>query len=507
VLEAGFANGCVNRDSAYVTMYDTFNYKIDTTICYGRTVVWNGETLPPDSKRTFFLQTIHGCDSTVHVNVIGTTLGTFNITVDTAVCLGSTLAINGANLPPGAEQTFFLSASTGCDSTVLVKVAPKDTFSTAENPIICSGESFMIFGNPVTVSGVYRQTFVAKNGCDSTHTVSLTVRDPILLQMDETPSCFGEATGTLSVTASGTAPPFDYAWSIAGENGAQVDDVPAGNYSVTVTDANDCTETASTDVPSHPPILFSAEADSATCYNIPDGAITVESSDSTLVFSLDGGVFSQDKNYENLPAANYEILAQDIFGCVDTLPVAVLSPPPLTLAMPGESAEVQLGDSLEINVLASGLEPLTYHWADSFYLSCHDCPNPVSKPLSNVLYSLTVSDKNGCTAFDQFQIILKYVVDVYVPNVFSPLSNDDLNSRFEIGVGQSIERIRLMRVFDRWGGMMYEIENVAPNDNSRAWDGRRDGKVVTPGVYTWMLWLDLVDGTTRKYQGDVTIVR
>jgi hypothetical protein len=507
VLEAGFANGCVNRDSVYVTVYDTFNYKVDTTICYGRTVVWNGETLPPDSERSYFLQTVHGCDSTVYLKVIGTALGTFNITVDTAVCLGSTLPINGANLPPGAEQTFFLSALTGCDSTVHVKVAPKDTFATAENPVICDGESFPVFGAPVTASGIYKKTFVAKNGCDSTHTVRLTVRDPIVLQLDEMPSCFNEATGTLLVTASGTAPPFDFSWNIAGETSAKVDNVPAGNYSVTVTDANDCTETASTVVPSHPPILFSAKADSATCYNIPDGAITVESSDSTLVFSLDDGGFSQNKIYENLPAAGYEILAQDIFGCVDTLPVAVLSPPELVLVMPGESAEVQLGDSLEINVFASGLEPLTYHWADSFYLSCHNCPDPLSKPLSNVLYSLTVTDKNGCTAFDQFQIILKHIVDVYVPNVFSPLSENDQNSRFELGFGPAASRIRLLQVYDRWGGMMYELRNATPNDNSVAWDGRRDGKVVLPGVYTWMLQVELVDGTVQKFRGDVTIVR
>ncbi|HRI61777.1 MAG TPA: gliding motility-associated C-terminal domain-containing protein, partial [Saprospiraceae bacterium] len=507
ILEAGFANGCVNRDSMYITVYDTFNYKVDTTICYGRTVFWNGEIIPPDSSRTFYLQTIRGCDSTVHVQVIGTTLGTFNITVDTAVCLGSTLPINGANLPPGAQETFYLASIAGCDSTVLVKVAPKDTFSTAESRIICSGESSDIFGNPETASGIFQKTFVAKNGCDSTHTVSLTVFDPILLQIDGTPSCFGEATGSLTIAASGAAPPFDYAWSIAGESGTEVDDVPAGNYTVTVTDANDCTETANTVVPAYPPIVFSAAADSATCFGLPDGSITVETQDTTLVFSLDGSAYSQTTFYDSLTGGTaYEVFAQDVYGCVDTLPITVLSPPELIVIMPGET-EVQLGDSLQIDVLATGLEPLTFAWADSFYLSCHNCEDPVSKPLSDVLYSLTVSDKNGCTAFDQLQIRLKYVVDVYVPNVFSPLSASDQNSRFDLSFGPAAERIRLLRVFDRWGGMMYEIEDVMPNDNSRAWDGRLDGKVVSPGVYTWMLWVDLVDGTTRKYQGDVTIIR
>lgn len=506
VLVAGFLNGCVNRDSVYITVHDTFNYKIDTTICYGRTLVWNGQVLPPDSKRTFFLQTVHGCDSTVHVNVIGTTLGTYQITVDTSVCLGSLLYMNGANLPPGAGITFHLNAETGCDSTVMVTVAPKDTFATVESPTICSGESYPVFGAPVTESGIYKRTFLAKNGCDSTHTVNLTVLAPIVLEIDGSPSCFGEATGALSVTANGNAPPFKYAWNFASSQ-PKIDNVPAGNYTVTVTDKNDCTETASTIVEAHPPIVFSAKADSATCYNLPDGAIALETPDSSLVFSLDDEVFSQNKLYENLLAGKYTLFAQDIYGCVDTLPIIVPSPPPLLLSLSTKEAEVQLGDSLEIKVFASGLEPLAYHWADSFYLSCHNCPDPVSKPLSNVLYSLTVTDKNGCTAFEQLQIILNYVVDVYVPNVFSPLSASDQNSRFEMSFGPAATRVRLMRVFDRWGGLMYEVHDVTPNDNSRAWDGRRNGKVVTPGVYTWMMWLELADGTIRQLDGDVTIVR
>lgn len=64
----------------------------------------------------FFLQTIHGCDSTVNIKVTGTTLGTYNITVDTAVCLGSTLPINGAkSSPPPAQETFYLASGAGCE--------------------------------------------------------------------------------------------------------------------------------------------------------------------------------------------------------------------------------------------------------------------------------------------------------------------------------------------------------------------------------------------------------
>lgn len=505
-LEAGFVNGCVNTDSVYITVHDTFNYKVDTTICYGRTVFWNSEVIPPDSSRTFYMQTIYGCDSIVEVRVHGTLTGTFNIQVDTAVCLGSSLAINGASLPPGASETFYLSAVTGCDSTVHVFVAAKDTFSTAEVQTICAGESSSIFGTPQTTSGIYRMTFAAANGCDSTHTVNLTVLDPIVLEIDGTPSCFNEATGTLKVSASGSAPPFDYTWSIPGASNKEVDDLPAGTYTVTVTDTNDCSETANAQVPAYPPIVFTATSDSASCFGVPDGAIAVQTPDTSLVFSLDGDLWSQGKQFDNLTGGLYDVYAQDIYGCVDTLPIGVLQPPQLVVVLPADTT-LRLGDSLDIFIQTFGLTPVSYVWADSFYLSCSDCPNPVSKPLSDVRYRLTITDQNGCTSTDDLLIEVEHILDVFAPNVFSPLSAGDQNSRFELSFGPAAQKIRLLQVFDRWGSLVYEIRDAAPNDNSRAWDGRHKGKVVMPGVYTWMMQVDLVDGSVHKLHGDLTVIR
>ena len=63
--------------------------------------------------RTYFHATVHGCDSTVQVRVIGTKVGTFDIKVDTSVCLGAELPFNGFLLKPGDSKTYFLTAKTG----------------------------------------------------------------------------------------------------------------------------------------------------------------------------------------------------------------------------------------------------------------------------------------------------------------------------------------------------------------------------------------------------------
>ena len=504
VLQAGFNNGCTNLDSVYITVYDTFRYQVDTTVCYGRSVTWNGITIQPDSSHTFFLQTVQGCDSTVQVRVKGSTIGTYQIQVDTAVCLGSTLTYNGLDLQAGEEKTFYLTAFTGCDSTVLIRVMPKDTFSTVESRTICAGDTSSVFGQSQTTTGIFRSTFAADNGCDSTHTVSLTVLAPLLIALDAIPTCFQEATGMLTATPTGQVPPFSYQWNVTGASGPVLDELPAASYAVTVTDANDCTETATAQVTAYPPITFATDVDSVRCFGEQSGAIQVTAADTTLLFSLNGDGFSQQLRYDQLPADNYTLYAQDIYGCVDTLTVPVLQPPNLQVYLPADTSLV-LGESVLLKTEIFGFTPILYTWADTSYLSCGTCPNPIATPLTNLTYQLTVTDQNGCTASDAVNLLVKRIIGVYVPNAITPSRSQ--NDRLELNFGPAIQLVRFFRVFDRWGTLLHEISDALPNDAASAWDGTSRGKAVLPGVYLWQLEVTLVDGTTERYQGDVTVVR
>ncbi len=505
-LTASLNNGCFSVDTVYFAVNDTFNYTVDTTICYGRTVDWFGTLLPPDSEQTFALQTLAGCDSIVHVRVHGTTVGTYQIAVDTAVCLGQVLPYNGLNLLPGDEKTFLLSAVTGCDSTVFVKVLPKDTFATAEPLVICGGETALIFGQPQSVSGVYRRTFTAGNGCDSTHTVDLTVLPVIDIAVDATPACPGEMNGQLAATASGGTPPFAYAWGPPGSGTATLPNLPAGDYSLTVTDAANCTETASGTVANFPPIEYALSADSVRCFGEQNGAIRIESADPSLLFSLDGNNSSAVPGYAQLAAGPYTVFAEDVHGCLVSQNILVPEPPEVVVQLP-DDATVLLGDSLLLKIFLSPPQGLQLSWDNPAYLSCTDCPEPVARPLDNIRYVLTVSNAAGCTDTDDLYLSVDKKLLAYVPNVIAPGARTDLNSYFTMSFGPSVERIRRLQIFDRWGGLLYELRDALPGDTSRAWDGRRDGKAALPGVYVWVLELQLVDGRTERLSGEVTVVR
>jgi CHU_C Type IX secretion signal domain/FG-GAP-like repeat len=504
VLTASFKNGCTNRDTVFVTVYDTFNIKIDTTVCFGRNVRWNGADIAPGKSRVFNLQSFRGCDSTVTVFVKGTPTGTFIVKVDTAVCLGTTLNYNNLDFKPGDLKTFLLTASTGCDSTVLLNVSPKDTFSTAESRTVCAGDTASIFGAAVGVSGIYQKVFAAVNGCDSTHRVNLTVLPPIVLKIDETPACVNEANGVLKASATGAAPPFGFVWNTAATTPA-ISQLSSGTYSVTVTDANDCTETAEARLPNHPPIEFETAVDSVRCYGEKNGVLRLLARDSTLIFALEDETFALQRRFGGLKAGDYTVYAQDVFGCVDTLTVGVPEPPEFVIALPADTT-LRLGDSLRLTIGTTTVRPLIYAWRDTSWLSCAQCPEPVARPFVSHRYRLSATDSKGCTASDEMILTVLRVLDVFVPNAFAPNAGSD-NDLLTPGFGPAIQKVLLFQVFDRWGNLAHHVRNAAPDDRAAAWDGQYDGKMAAPGVYGWIMEVELIDGRVERLKGDVTVVR
>jgi len=334
--------------------------------------------------------------------------------------------------------------------------------------------------------------------------VQLTVLDPLVIAIDATPTCFDESTGMLTATVNGQAPPFSYQWNTFGASTATLDDLPAANYALTVTDANDCTQTASAQVTAYPPIVFAAVPDSVRCYGESNGSIQVNAADSTLLFSLDGGGFSQQELFTGLAAQAYTLYAQDVYGCVDTLAVTVQSPPELLVSLPADTSLI-LGESITLHTQLVGFDPVRYVWSDTSYLSCINCPNPIATPLTSIRYLLTVTDQNGCTASDDIVLRLQRLIQVYVPNAIAPSSTQ--NSRLELNFGPAVRSVRYFRIFDRWGTLLYENLNATPDDTGSAWDGSYRGKNVPPGVYIWQLEVELVDGGVERFQGDVTVLR
>ena len=117
---------------------------------------------------------------------------------------------------------------------------------------------------------------------------------------------------------------------------------------------------------------------------------------------------------------------------------------------------------------------------------------------------MEVKDEFNCIGRDSIELTQQCPTFLYIPNVFSP-NNDGINDFFVMyGSFPNVQMIKSFRVYDRWGGLMFEKTDFLPNDPN-GWDGKFRGKTVDAGVYTYAAEVLFIDGVVEVYGGDVTV--
>lgn len=242
--------------------------------------------------------------------------------------------------------------------------------------------------------GTYTISIVDANNCPGT--ASVTITEPpiiVLTSTNVTPSDCGAATGSASVSASGGTGTLTYAWSPSGGNATSASNLGAGPYTVTVTDANGCTQTLDLTIPSEDgPIISDLVVVNPSCANPNSGQITViASGGGALTYQLGSGTPQASNIFSNLGTGTYTITVSDGF-CTTTGTATLTVPSPPTLSA-GNITSADCGaanGSATVNV-SNGSGNYTYNWSPS---------NNTTQTATNLaagVYVVTVTDvSTGC---------------------------------------------------------------------------------------------------------------
>jgi gliding motility-associated-like protein len=95
--------------------------------------------------------------------------------------------------------------------------------------------------------------------------------------------------------------------------------------------------------------------------------------------------------------------------------------------------------------------------------------------------------------------------DVFVPNAFSP-NGDGVNDVF-YPRGTGIFRVRNLRIFNRWGEVVFERSGFQANDPTSGWDGRSRGTRLNPDTYVYVMEIIADNSTSQVFKGDVTMLQ
>ena len=368
------------------------------------------------------------------------------------------------------------------------------------------------FGDENTLSnlsaGVYQVDVQDANLCIGSFTFNMEDPPPLVLDFDPiNVSCFGESDASVTVIASGGVGGYSYNWN-TGSTSETISQLPAGNYAVTVLDANNCEiQSAITITEPNPLFIDLGEVIDVICNGEATGSITVIGSGGTTPYeyTLDGATFQSSNTFDNLLAGTYEISVVDAMGCSVSLEATITEPPPLVVNA-GPDQLIDLGFSTDITATVSEF-PVTFEWMPADFLSCMDCIDPeVIMPPNTITYTITVTNPDGCTATDDITITVIKNRPIYIPNAFSP-NDDGINDAFTLYGGPAAREIVDIKIFNRWGGLVFERQNIALNDEALGWDGLFKGQPVNPGVFTFFAEVQFIDEEIVLLEGDVTVVR
>ncbi len=323
-------------------------------------------------------------------------------------------------------------------------------------------------------------------------------------------SCEGGGDVELQGDGSSTGVEFEYAWSgpsiISATNTLNITVDAAGDYTLIVSNTNNgCTAEANINVPAGgggintAPISVEDEA----CFGDNNGLISIgeiQGGNPPYLYSINGGVFTQNPQFSNLAPGNYDLLIQDIEGCEYTESLVVEGATPINIEL-GDNLVIQLGETVDLN-LQTTADLDTVIWSDMSLVGS----NPSFAPSNQTTISVTVTDENGCTETDAITIFIEKDRPVYIPSAFSP-NEDGINDVFMIFGSEAIANVRVFKVYDRWGELVFSDSDFLPNDQQHGWNGLFRDKFLNPQVFVYYTEIEFTDGIVEIYKGDVTLMR
>lgn len=250
-------------------------------------------------------------------------------------------------------------------------------------------------------AGKYFVTITDGNNCQLIDSTTISQPDTIALAASiQQVLCAADSSGTIALTVLGGTLPYSYNWTTSTSSATFTSDsiskLFAGTYSVTVTDANSCSATASYQITEPTVLSLLLNASSVSCGGDSTGVITSVVNGGLAPYtyawsaSTSSVILSTADSIKNLKAGTYYLTVSDVNGCqlTDTATITQNSTLQASISKTDISCNGSSNGTLSVTV-SGGTTPYTYLWND--FSTSQNRNN-----LNADNYSLTVSDNLGC---------------------------------------------------------------------------------------------------------------
>ncbi len=398
------ANGCTVTTSATITqptLLVSTVANVDSVVCYGQnngsvsvnvnggipaySYAWN--TMPPQTTATAS-NLIAGVYTVTVTDSVGCT-STNTATVDQPAQFAATFS--------GLTQVTCYGLSNGSVAAVASGGISPYTFSWSNAADTAALANL--------IAGTYTVTITDMNACTATSSATITEPPLLIVSLTNADSvrCNGQSNGSITVGVTGGTPNYSYVWNtVPVQSTATASNIPAGTYTVTVTDNKGCTTTLSDVIYQPSPMVSSiSNVVPVQCFGQHNGSLTANLSGGIAGYSyLWNSTPSQNTAIAgNLAAGTYTVTITDGNGCTNTVSSVVTQPNQLTLNLNSTNQScVNYCNGQITSVVGGGVQPYVYTWSNTQSTSGISslCPGT---------YSVTVEDANHCSTDDVATII------------------------------------------------------------------------------------------------------
>jgi gliding motility-associated-like protein len=242
--------------------------------------------------------------------------------------------------------------------------------------------------------GTYYVTVIDAGTCSTTLSIDIVPPPALTASISGTNvSCNAGSDGNANLTVNGGTPSYTYIWSPGGQTTEDLNNIPAGNYSVTVTDANSCTTTASVSITEPSAMITNITGTDVSCNGGSNGSADLTVSNGTFPYTYiwsPGGQTTEDIN--NIPAGIHCVTVTDANTCSVTTCVTITEPTAITANITGTDVLCNGGTDGSADLTVSGGTPgYTYIWSPG---------GQTTEDINNItvgVHCVTVTDAHLCT--------------------------------------------------------------------------------------------------------------
>lgn len=478
-------------------------FNLEQNLCIGDTISVNNTIYSvqnPTGTELFPGGARSGCDSIVNVNlsfedpIVGSLRG------DASICLGDSTNLI-FDLPPNRSYTVEVSDDQA-GSLFLTNIRDGDQFPVSPNRT-----------TTYTLLSVVSNNSTCTAEPDQSITVAISEIDlsiaPTIDYGGFGVSCPDAADGALLGTVTGNSGPYLFTWS-TGENGQMIENLAVGTYELEVSDLGGCVQTATYELRAPAPLSVILGRDSAGCGGSASALIieNIQGGQGPYEYSADGQFFNAVGNFPftdaSLAPGNYNLTIQDANDCFVNSNLTIGGSGNLDFDL-GPDFPIRLGDSTVIEADPS-FEPSAITWINAEGVTFLTPLEIRVKPNVTTTYGLRLESPDGCFLEDFITVFVERNQGFFAPTGFSP-NNDGINDRFTLFGDTQITQFNYLRIFSRWGQLLFEVDGLQPNDEINGWNGEYQDELMPGGAYIYSAEVQYVDGRTEIVSGDFLLLR